>query len=130
MSKPSSFDSLEYERYVDGLRQANAAMAAAIRNMIDAGDDLIAAIDGSTDQFEPEAFPRAMSFMSRIATTAMNPTRHGMPRKSALYQSMKDIQHEPASTPAGSFSLPTRKPPFANLRSNAGNMADRTPRRI
>jgi hypothetical protein len=63
MSKPSSSESLQYERYVDGLRQANAAMAAAIRNMIDAGDDLIAAIDGSTDQFEPEtaAFSAAVS---------------------------------------------------------------------
>jgi hypothetical protein len=56
-------ETIEYERFVNGLRKANAAMAAAIRNMIDAGDGLIAAIDGSTDQFEPDtaAFSAAVS---------------------------------------------------------------------
>ena len=54
MSQPLPSETLDYERYVDGLRKANAAMAAAIRAMIEAGDGLIAAIDGSTDQFEPE----------------------------------------------------------------------------
>jgi hypothetical protein len=74
MSHPIPSETLEYERHIDGLRKSNADMAAAIRNMIDAGDGLIAAIDGSTDQFATEtaAFSAAVSAAEKTLPDAVS----------------------------------------------------------
>lgn len=45
---------LEYEEFVDGLRRSNALMRVALQKLIGRADDIIDAIDGITDQFEPE----------------------------------------------------------------------------
>ena len=54
MTQPIPSETIEYERYVDGLRTQNARMRVALQKLINKADDLISAIDGTTDQFETE----------------------------------------------------------------------------
>jgi hypothetical protein len=54
MSQPIPSETIEYERFVGNLRAENALMRTALQKLIAKADDIIAAIDGTTGQFEPE----------------------------------------------------------------------------
>ncbi len=68
VTRPIPSETIEYERYVDGLRKHNALMRVALQKLIAKADDIIAAIDGTTDQFEAEtaALSAAVSEAERL----------------------------------------------------------------
>jgi hypothetical protein len=68
MSQPIPSETIEYERFVDSLRSENALMRSVLQKLIAKADDIIAAIDGTTNQFEPEtaALSAATSEAERV----------------------------------------------------------------
>jgi hypothetical protein len=68
MSQCMPSETIEHERFVENLRAENALMRAALRKLITEADELIAAIEGTSDQFEPEvaALSSATSEAERV----------------------------------------------------------------
>jgi len=74
MTHPLPLETIKYER------RSNALIRIALQRLISKADDIISAIDGTTDQFEPET--AALSSATSEAQRLLSESENGRPESS------------------------------------------------